>query len=177
MTLRVCSAIALTLACGGPPPPKKPPPPLDAKQVAALVYADFVALADTAHRLRGHCTQLIAELGPRVARMQQTKTEVDRVLRDAKQAGELKTELATYADRTKTLTDTIATDLAATYLECCPRARDEPAPQPQSPPPRTDGDAPVQPRSDSDERKLPPVQTSCPTGYQLERAIAGIPTY
>src|SRR5262245_39320502 len=107
MTHRACNAlIALCLACGSPPP-KKPAAPLDAKQVAALVYADFVALAETAHRLRGHCTELVAELGPRISRMQQTKTEVDRVLRDAKQAAELTTELATYADRTKTLTDTI----------------------------------------------------------------------
>jgi hypothetical protein len=147
LQLTILSTLALA-ACGGRSPPPKPPPPLDGKQLAQLIYGDLVQLGELAKRSRGKCAELTAELVPHVARMKSRHTDVELMMRDSKQATELKTELATYADRTKALTDKTAADLAATYLSCCPT---------------TEG-----PKAE---------RASCPAGYQLERVIADMPTY
>jgi hypothetical protein len=146
--------IFIASACGGRSAPPKPPPPLS-KQLAAAIYSDFIALGEIAQRQRGKCAELTAELRPHVSRMKARKADVDVMLRDPKQTTELKAELATYANPINGLTDKIATNLAATYLTCCPRPpRDEPAEDPPKP----------------DAKR-------CPAGYELERVIADMPTY
>jgi hypothetical protein len=158
--VRQLALVFALVACGGKPPPPKPAPPLGPTDLAALIYSDFTALAELARRQRGKCTALTAELKPHVARMRARQADVERMLRDAKQAGELKTELAAYAERSKPLADTIAADLATTYLTCCPARVPAPAGPQAIPKTGSEVEAPT-----------------CDAGYQLERVIADLPTY
>lgn len=112
--------------------------------LARLLDEDLVQLGDIAHRLRGKCTETILELRPQVTRMQQHHAEVVRMLQDARQASELKRQLAVFSQHVAGKTDQIANDLGATYLACGERCA---------------GDG------------------TCRDRYQLERAIADMPTY
>jgi hypothetical protein len=154
--------LVVVAACSGRPPPPKPPPPLDAHRLAELIFSDLTELGAIAARRRGRCAELTADLEPHVARMKRRRVDVETMLRDAKQAGELKTALAAYADRSKPLTDKIAIDLADTYKGCCPATAPADAPPPGRVP-CPDGDCSTRP--------------ACPAGYRLERVIADMPTY
>jgi len=114
------AVILVVAACGGhaaaPPPPK--PAPLDARTLAKQLDEDLIELGEIAHRLRGKCRELIAELRPHVARMQQHHASVTLMLEDATQAADLERELASYAKHAAGTANGIADDLGATYLTC-----------------------------------------------------------
>ncbi len=112
--------ILLLVACSGhhTPPPKQPPPAQpDPKGLARLVDEDMTQLGEIAHRLRGQCAELIAELRPHVTRMQQHYTETEKMLQSERYK-DFKAEVAGYAQRAGTRSDQIAKDLSDTYLGC-----------------------------------------------------------
>jgi len=117
--------LALTVVCfvaaacrHAPPSPTPTPPPSEAEQLAAALDDDLARLGEIAHRLRGHCPALIAELRPHVARMKQHHDRVQHLLADPKQASELKQALAAYNTRAGGKAEAIADDLGATYRTC-----------------------------------------------------------
>ena len=105
------------LACGARAP-AQPPKPAESKRLAQLLHTDLEQLAEIAHRLRGRCPELVVELQAHVTRMRAHAAEVKQAEQDPKLAAELHTELTTYDDRARGMNDTIASDLAASYLSC-----------------------------------------------------------
>ncbi|MBS1120863.1 MAG: hypothetical protein H6Q90_3091 [Deltaproteobacteria bacterium] len=115
----VALVIALGFAgCGGRPRADQPPRPSDPKQLALALHLDLERLGELAHRLRGRCPELVAELRPHVARMRAHAAEVKQATQDRKLAIELKSEVLAYDERDRGLSDVIGTDLGASYLSC-----------------------------------------------------------
>ena len=145
-------ALALLAACGGKPAPPKPKPE-PAKALATLLHDDFAMLGEVAHRLKGRCQASIDELGPLIARMKDHEIQVKAMLEDTQDAAALKKELATYAEDTKGKSDAIAQDLGATFVAC------------------------GQLCTGTCEGGVCRDTGVCKERYELERLIAGMPTY
>ncbi len=121
--MRLALIAMVIAACGGhAAPPPAPPQPSEAEKLAASLDDDLARLGEIAHRLRGKCPELIAELRPHVERMKQHHDQVQHLLADTKQAAELKQALAAYNTRAGGKAEAIAEDLGATYKAChdCP---------------------------------------------------------
>ncbi|HEU0032041.1 MAG TPA: hypothetical protein VFQ53_15515 [Kofleriaceae bacterium] len=122
--MRVALALVLICACGShAPPPQTPPPgppPIDPVQLAARLRQDFVTLRDIAHRQLGQCEPLVAELRPHVVGMQAHAGEVARAMQSEDRAlrDRVRVEVARYDDELRSVSDTIAADLATTYRSC-----------------------------------------------------------
>lgn len=115
---RTLILIAL-VACGGTParPAPKPDRP-DPATLARQLDDDMSGLADLAHRHRGNCGGLAADLPPHVERMKLHAAEVERMVDDADRARELRAALAGYAEKAPTRTAQIGQDFEATYRIC-----------------------------------------------------------
>ncbi len=107
-------AIVLAACAATPHQPAKPDP----KQLALDRHRDLLALADTAHRTRGNCDALVAELRPLVARMQTHITELHHAAQDPALAKQVTTELRAYDAPDRGLDEQTGADLAQTYLGC-----------------------------------------------------------
>jgi hypothetical protein len=106
------------VACGSSArAPVKPAGP-DAKQLSAQLHDDLVELGAIAKRKLGDCPALIVALKPHVARMQEHVDAVKRAGTDPAFASAWRDAAGAYEAQKSQLTDTIAKDLATSYLGC-----------------------------------------------------------
>ena len=108
----VALAVALA-ACGGSRRPAKPPAPPDPRLVAQRLHLALNEMAAIVRRERADCPRMAASLRELFGRMRLAVDDARRMADDPELGAQLTTELRTYDEADRGLSDAIFRDLVA----------------------------------------------------------------